>query len=155
TEVGPIAAECPAGAMHVLATNVWVEIFRDGAPVAPGTTGEGVATTLVNRGMPLVRCRIGDTASISPAPCRACLPQPVLTELRAGSAGVLLAADGRAVHGSVLGEPLERYLGLPPLGRVQQILFEQLDQRRWRVHVEWPRADDFARLAEQLLELLR
>src|SRR5690606_10831851 len=86
TEMGPIAAECPAGAMHVLTTNVHVEIFRDGQPAAPGELGEIVATTLVNRGMPLVRCRIGDLGALSPNPCACGRPQPVLAALQGRAA---------------------------------------------------------------------
>lgn len=155
TEVGPIAAECPLGAMHVLATNVHVEVFRDGAPAPPGELGDIVVTTLVNEAMPLVRCRIGDSGRLSSEPCACGLPQPVLAELRGRSADLILTVDGTPVHASVLGFALRRYVKKPPLGEVRQILFEQLGRRRWRVQVESDGHADQAALGQQLDELFR
>jgi phenylacetate-CoA ligase len=155
TEVGPVAAECPQGSLHLLEANVHVEIFRDGAAVPPGETGDIVATTLINRGMPLVRCRIGDIGRISPDPCGCGLPQPVLAELRGRAADLLVKADGTAVHGSVLGEALGRYVGKAPLGHARKILFQQVDRRTWRVQIEATREDDPAALDAQVGELVR
>src|SRR5690606_5480525 len=109
TEMGPIAAECPAGSMHLLTTNVHIEIVRDGRPVAPGELGEIVATTLVNRGMPLVRCRIGDLGALSPDPCVCGRPQPVLAELQGRAADLVFRTDGTPLPGSELGRALQRY----------------------------------------------
>ena len=78
TEVGPIAAQCPAGSMHLLSDNTHIEICRDGEPVPDGEFGDIVATSLSNRAMPLVRCRIGDSGAISPEPCSCGRPYPVL-----------------------------------------------------------------------------
>lgn len=147
TEVGSIAAECPHGSMHILA-NVHVEIFRDGAPVPVGEFGDIVATTLINRAMPLVRVRIGDMGRLSPEPCRCGRPQPVLAELRGRSADVLLATDGSALHSSVLGEALRRYASEPPLGLAQTFMFAQIDRRRWRVEVEAPKLGEALRIGE-------
>ncbi len=155
TEVGPIAAECPAGSLHVLGVNVAVEILRGDAPAPVGEFGDVVVTTLVNRAMPLVRCRIGDSARLSPEPCRCALPQPVLMDLRGRSADLLLAVDGTPVHGSALGQALKRYSGKPPLGAVQQILFEQLDQRHWQIHVEFDQDVERTLLDRQVTELLQ
>lgn len=155
TEVGPIAAECPAGSMHVLGANVAVEIFNGDAPAPLGEFGDVVVTTLINHGMPLVRCRIGDSARLSPEPCRCALPQPVLLDLRGRSADLLLAVDGTPVHGSALGQALERYMGKPPLGAVQQILFEQHDQRRWEILVELNEEAERSVLDRQVSELLQ
>ncbi|MGH8239649.1 MAG: phenylacetate--CoA ligase family protein, partial [Steroidobacteraceae bacterium] len=76
TEVGPIAAQCPAGSMHLLSDNAHIEICRDGEPVPDGEFGDIVATSLSNRAMPLVRCRIGDSGAISPDPCSCGRPYP-------------------------------------------------------------------------------
>ncbi|MBN1237422.1 MAG: phenylacetate--CoA ligase family protein [Gammaproteobacteria bacterium] len=160
TEMGPVAAECPRGSLHLLESNVHVEIFRDGAPVPPGETGDIVATTLINRGMPLVRCRIGDIGRISPEPCNCGLPQPVLAELRGRAADLLVRADGTAVHASVLGDALARYVGKAPLGHARKIQFHQVDRRNWRVEVEAPSSEDRghedrAALEAQVSELVR
>lgn len=153
-EMGPIAAECTHGSLHVLTSNVHVEIFRNGEPAPPGEFGDIVATTLVNKGMPLIRCRIGDSGRLSPEPCACGLPQPVLAQLRGRSSDMLHAADGTPVHGSALGQALHRYVGRAPLGQVQQIRFEQIDQRRWRIEVESQRPLDHDALTRQLDELV-
>lgn len=156
TEAGPIAAECRAGALHLLTANVHLEIFRDGEPVPPGEFGEIVVTPLVNRAMPLVRCRIGDQGAISPEPCICGLPQPVLAELRGRAADLLLKPDGTPVHGSVLGDALHRhYVGDTPLGRAQKVLFEQLDRHTWKVQIEAARHGDAEALDRQVADLMR
>lgn len=155
TEMGPIAAECPEGSMHLLTANVHVEIVRDGQPVPPGEFGEIVATTLVNRGMPLVRCTIGDLGTISPAPCRCGRPQPVLAELRGRAADLVLKTDGTPIHGSVLGDALDRYSGDTALGSAQKVLFEQVDLCHWRVKIEAYTQPDIGALERQVTELMR
>jgi len=136
TEVGPIAAECPAGSMHILLENVHLEICRDDHPVAPGESGDIVVTSLCNRAMPLIRCKIGDIGRIRPAPCDCGRPQPVLDQLIGRASDVFVAADGSAVHGSILGQKLSGLLSAVPTGAVQQTLFVQIDQMRWKALVE-------------------
>src|SRR5690606_42152568 len=98
-EMGPMAPEGPAGPMRVLTMNAHIEIFRDGERAAPGELGEIVATTLVNRGMPRVRCRVGDPGALSPEP-RACgRPQPVPAELQGRAADLAFATAGPRLHG--------------------------------------------------------
>jgi phenylacetate-CoA ligase len=138
TEVGAIAAECPEGSRHVFAEHVHLEIHRDGSPVPPGEFGDIVLTSLDNRAMPLVRCRIGDRGRLSPDPCRCGRPHPVLTELVGRAADLFLAADGSLVHGSVLGQGLQSFLSEAPPGAIGQVLFQQVDARRWKVLVESP-----------------
>jgi phenylacetate-CoA ligase len=136
TEMGPIAAECTAGSMHILTSHVHVEIFRNGAPVPAGEFGDIVATSLSNTAMPLIRCKIGDSGCISPDPCSCGLPYPVLRDLVGRVGDLLLAADGSRVHGSALGTALRTVLATVPLGAVRQVLFQQIDQRHWKVLVE-------------------
>lgn len=136
TEVGPIAAECPAGSMHILSENVHVEICRDDEPVPPGEHGDVIVTSLSNRAMPLVRCKIGDRGAIGAEPCECGRPQPVLQSLVGRASDVFLAADGRAVHGSELGWTFGSVLADAPPEAIQQTLFMQLAPRRWKVLVE-------------------
>ena len=154
TEMGPMAAECPAGSMHVLTMNVHIEIFRDGQRAAPGELGEIVATTLVNRGMPLVRCRIGDLGALSPEPCACGRPQPVLAELQGRAADLVFKTDGTPLHGSELGRALERYADRPPLGAAQKVQFEQLERAAWKVRIESHEPLEHAALERQVRELM-
>jgi phenylacetate-CoA ligase len=136
TEMGAIAAQCPEGSRHVFAEHVHLEIHRDGHPVADGEFGDIVVTSLDNRAMPLVRCRIGDRGRLSPEPCRCGRPQPVLVELVGRAADLFVGADGSLVHGSVLGQGLQSFLAQAQPGAIGQVLFQQVDERRWKVLVE-------------------
>jgi phenylacetate-CoA ligase len=154
TEGGAIAAECPEGARHVFAENVHLEILRDDQPVAPGEFGDIVVTSLTNRAMPLVRCRIGDRGRLSPDPCRCGRPHPVLADLVSRAADLFVAADGSLVHGSVLGQGLQSFLSKAPLGAIGQVLFQQVDESNWKVLVE-SRNDLGAELVTPLAEVVR
>lgn len=154
TEVGAIAAECPAGSRHVFSEIVHVEVMRRDEVLPAGEKGDLVITSLTNRAMPLVRCRIGDRGTLSPDPCSCGLPHPVLAELEARAADLFAAADGRLVHGSALGEGLKTFLAKAPAGAVGQVLFRQVDPHHWEVLVETGDGFDET-LAKQLKELVQ
>lgn len=154
TEMGPIAAQCPAGSMHIMSDNVHIEIFRDGVPAAPGEPGDIIATSMRNRAMPLIRCKIGDTGRLAPEPCVCGRPYPVLAELVGRAADLFETADGRKVHGYALGQGLQELLGTAPPGAVHQVLFQQLDPLHWKVLVESGTGFD-AGLAKRLQQLVR
>ncbi|HEY0683053.1 MAG TPA: hypothetical protein VGD45_12035 [Steroidobacter sp.] len=153
TEMGPIAHECPAGSRHIMADHVHLEIFNGDEPARPGELGDLVLTSLFNRAMPLVRCRIGDRGRISPDPCSCGLPHPVLSELVGRAADMFVTADGKLVHGSELGRRLQLFLSQAPLGSVGQVLFQQKDPAHWNVLVESAAGFDDA-LAVQLREIV-
>lgn len=152
TEVGPIAAQCPAGSLHVMSDNVHLEILRDGAVAAPGEFGDIVVTSLSNGAMPLVRCRNGDRGLLSPEPCPCGRPYPVLQELVGRAADLFAAADGSLVHGSVLATGLESLLANAPLSAVRQVLFQQLNRLTWQVSIEGDHLP--AGLVAQLMQLV-
>jgi len=154
TEAGAIAMQCPAGALHIFAEHVHVEICRDGEPLPRGEFGDIVVTSLVNRSMPLVRCRVGDRGRISPEPCACGLPHPVLTDLVGRASDMFPASDGTLVHGSVLGSGLQTLIARTPLGAMRQVLFQQIDGHRWKVLVETGAGFD-APLADQLGDVVR
>jgi phenylacetate-CoA ligase len=154
TEVGAISAECPARASHVFSELVHLEIMRGDEVLPPGEFGDIVVTSLTNRAMPLVRCRIGDQGSLSPDPCACGLPHPVLAALQGRSSDTFVAADGRLVHGSALGRGLREFLSKAPAEAIGQVLFRQLDARRWQVLVESSEGFDEV-LAGELTGLVR
>lgn len=71
TEMGATFAECPLGCGgHVHPELIIVEIIGDDdKPVADGTAGEIVITSLGVEGMPLLRFRTGDIAARITTPC--------------------------------------------------------------------------------------
>lgn len=136
TEVGPIASECSHGRLHIFATHVHVEIFRGNEPAAPGEFGDLVVTSLGNRAMPLVRCRIGDQARLSEERCPCGMPLPVMEQLTSRTEDMLITAQGQAVHASTLGQNLHRLFDRIPPADARQIQFQQLSRTHWRVLVE-------------------
>lgn len=68
-EFGRIAAQCPEfGGHHVHDSNIHFEVVNeDRFPVESGGTGNVLVTSLQNPGMPLIRYRLGDVASLGRA----------------------------------------------------------------------------------------
>ena len=91
---GLIAHECPAGALHIAAEHVWIEVDQ---PDADGV-GDLLVTNLDGYGMPFVRYRVGDRGRLADQPCACGLPLPVLAELRGRANDLLIGADGRQIH---------------------------------------------------------
>lgn len=102
-ELSIVASECAAhDGMHVNAENVYHEILSSGEPCAPGHVGELVLTDLGNRGMPLIRYQIEDSAAPLAGLC-ACgrsLPRIQITGGRVSE--FLVTAEGNLVAGTAL-----------------------------------------------------
>lgn len=165
TELGAIAGECPAGALHVFAEHVHLEIARDGAPVAPGEAGDILLTALANPVMPLVRYRVGDRGRLSADRCRCGLPHPVLLELEARGDETVLGPDGAPRPASSVVGALDGFFAHPSSAGARQLQLEQADRWSWRAWVEAPavlrsadaeaaRRDMEARLASVLRDAL-
>ncbi len=91
-EVNSIAYMCPAGHMHVMESNVYVEcVDEEGVPTQE--EGELVVTSLHNRVMPFIRYKIGDYGKIRSTSCTySSAPEIVLT--RGRSNDYILCEDG-------------------------------------------------------------
>jgi len=103
-ELGPIAQQCEAGAWHVNAESLIVEVLRGDQPAAPGETGELVVTDLTNRCVPLLRYRVGDQAVASDRPCACGRGLPVLERIIGRRAHVLTASGERRVPEGVFAD---------------------------------------------------
>jgi len=95
-----IASECHhKNGLHLASADFWIEIVDPdtGVPLPDGQPGEVVITTLSRTGMPLVRYRIGDLATILPrsAPCPSGVSLPSLSRIR-----------GRVDHMLILGNTI-------------------------------------------------
>ena len=82
-EFNSIAYECPCGNMHVMISNVYVEVMIDNEAVPEGTEGELIITTKTNTAMPLIRYKIGDMGCVKKSSCNCGNSKPVL-ELTSG-----------------------------------------------------------------------
>lgn len=98
-EVGPMAAECDKGRMHLFNFNNYVEVLGDrNRPVNPGEEGRVIVTTLHNYSMPLIRYEIGDLAVRGEA-CSCGYPGPTLDKILGRVTDHFVTEDGTLVHG--------------------------------------------------------
>ncbi len=69
TEVGVVASECEERCLHIYENDVFCEVLdADGGCSAEGA-GELVASSILNRAMPLLRYRTGDVVEVTADPC--------------------------------------------------------------------------------------
>ena len=101
-EIGNTAHECEAhDGLHINAEHVVLELVdAHGQPVAPGSEGEVVYTSLGNNAFPLIRYRVGDYAVAgNEGPCRCGRGLPMLRSVRGRMTDMLVAPDGTRIHG--------------------------------------------------------
>lgn len=69
-EVLNVYYECSSGGRHIAEDRVYVEVVDDaGHPMPEGAEGHLVVTSFMERGMPLIRYKLGDLGRIVPGPC--------------------------------------------------------------------------------------
>jgi phenylacetate-CoA ligase len=114
TETGPLGIECSeqAGGLHLLETECLAEVIdpETKMPVAAGTEGELVLTTLNRPGSPLVRYRTGDLVCVDPRPCPC---RRVLLRLDGGIRGRaddMIVLRGNNLHPEALQTILHRFV---------------------------------------------
>jgi phenylacetate-CoA ligase len=102
-EHGCIGFECNHHrGFHIDIGSMWVEILKDGNPVASGQKGEIVITDFNNRAMPFIRYRIGDIGSLSSDPCPCGCELPLLMSLDGRVTDTLKRPDGSKLDGGLL-----------------------------------------------------
>ncbi len=107
-EMNSIAYECPQGNMHVMESNVHVEILENDCIVEDGKEGEICVTSLNNDVMPFVRYMIGDRGYISnDLHCKCGNKSPVLKITEGRSNTMIKREDGTWINKYVLYEPIE------------------------------------------------
>ncbi len=119
-EVSVIASECEYhDGLHVMAEGLIVEIIKDGRPARPGELGEIIVTDLLNRGMPLIRYRIGDAGTWLTEPCKCGRGLPRLANVQGRVTDFLVGCKGQLVSGAAL--TVTVIAQRPSLGQVQLI----------------------------------
>ena len=130
---GFIAQECPDGGFHVASDTVHVEIVDDKGRLLPvGEVGEVVLTNLYSFGQPMIRYRLGDRARLLEGVCRCGRTLPLLGSVEGRTGDLLVADDGREVHG--LG--LMYVLRVIPQIMRYQVIQETLSRVRVRLQHE-------------------
>ncbi|MEV5988556.1 AMP-binding protein [Streptomyces sp. NPDC052051] len=127
TETNSLALSCGHGRAHLTEDRHLFEVLDPltAAPLADGTTGELVVTTLVAEAMPLLRYRTGDLVSIAPEPCPCGSVRR--TVRHHGRASDRLLVDGRPIDRLDLEEAV---LSVPGTG-----LYYAAGMRDERLHV--------------------
>ncbi|MGH7399180.1 MAG: phenylacetate--CoA ligase family protein [Candidatus Rokuibacteriota bacterium] len=92
-EIGFVAAECPAGGLHVAAEGIVVETLED---------GEIVLTHLDARAMPMIRYRTGDVGSLVEGPCPCGRGLPRLGPIQGRVTDFIVTPRGKVVHALAL-----------------------------------------------------
>lgn len=101
--------QCQHGKLHVLAETGLIEIIRaDGSPAEAGEVGELVITNFINRAMPLIRYRIGDTGVWSQeASCACGRDTPIIEKLTGRTNDFIVTGDGLRIR------PVGAFVGTP------------------------------------------
>lgn len=90
--------QCEEKNFHVLTETCVVEVLRkDGSPACPGEEGELICSGLLNKAMPLIRYRIGDTGILGKGNCPCGLPYPFLSAITGRVDDIVVTPDGRHV----------------------------------------------------------
>ena len=109
TEFKEVAWQCEAGRYHVNHESVWVESISDSRVDEPGAL---VLTTLVNRGLPLIRYRVGDLGRLTWEICICGRQGPVVSDLAGREVDLLELPDGRRISPYLLTTSVEDMNGL-------------------------------------------
>lgn len=104
--------QCEHGSYHANPEFGLVEILVGDRPALPGEEGEIVATGFVNKVMPFIRYRTGDSAAFSGERCSCGRSWPVLAYIGGRRDDVIITPDGRQIG------------RLDPIFKVASSLFE-------------------------------
>lgn len=138
--------QCGHGRLHVLTETGVIEILRaDGSPAAAGEVGELVMTNMINRAMPLIRYRIGDTGILArEEQCPCGRETPILESLTGRTNDFVVTEDGRRIR------PVGVFMGTPMV-KAAQFVQEQAGSVVVKiVPREGFGADDRRKVAEEL-----
>ena len=93
------AGECEHGHLHQWPDMGFVEVCQGDRPVAAGSIGDLVCTSLLDADMPLIRYRVGDRGQSPDAytPCACGRSLPLLSPIDGRCDDVLYTRDGRPV----------------------------------------------------------
>src|SRR6185369_15829969 len=99
-----IAHQCERrGGFHLYSDQVALRVIDErGNDVAPGATGEAVASNLVNRATVLLNFRLGDRIALDAARCACGRTLPLIAAIDGRNDDLLLRRSGERVHESTV-----------------------------------------------------
>jgi phenylacetate-CoA ligase len=90
--------ECPLGNYHIMTDTCFVEVLNQyGLPSKTGELGELICTGFVNKLMPFIRYRIGDSGIATHDPCPCGRNTPILTDLTGRTKDLIVTPEGRQI----------------------------------------------------------
>lgn len=108
-EVNSIAYECPEGNMHVMESNVYIEIIDENKNVVQdGIEGEICVTSLTNFTMPFIRYNIGDRGKICKGKCSCGNNSKIIKLTNGRNNDYIICENGEKIHCSVFSKVIER-----------------------------------------------
>ncbi|CAN5161764.1 phenylacetate--CoA ligase family protein [soil metagenome] len=153
TEIGHIAGACPqSGRHHICAELALIEIVDESdRPVAAGTPGRIVATSLYNYAMPFIRCDTGDIGMLAATPCPCGRTLPLFESILGRSRHIFRFIDGTSAFPHLESGEVERFVP----HRQFQVVQTALDRIEYRyVPVDPGQTNDIAGLTALVRELL-
>jgi len=97
-EMVTLISQCEHGQYHFNPEFGLFEILdEDDAPVATGTPGRLICTSLINPAMPLIRYELGDSVTLSPDSCECGRHFPVVASLVGRTDDMIIGCDGRRI----------------------------------------------------------
>ena len=98
TEMAFFASQCRYGVMHFHPEHSIIEIVdANSNPLPNGEPGEVVATSLINKVMPLIRYRVGDSLSLVDRDLKCHSSFPVIGHLEGRTDDLIFTKDGKAI----------------------------------------------------------
>lgn len=107
TEVGIVGFACRNGKLHLMASNIYLEVLKNGKPVLD-EEGEIHVTELHARANPFIRYNLGDRGMLCSEPCSCGSALPVMQVLAGRKDDYIITPDGRKVYDAILAYTLKQ-----------------------------------------------
>lgn len=109
SEVGVIGFDCPHGNMHVMSSNIIVEVVNtDGAPLSCGEEGDIVVTELNTSYLPFIRYKLGDRGVLTGETCPCGRSLPILRVSAGRKDDYIVTPEGNKVYDAILAYTLKK-----------------------------------------------
>ncbi len=115
-----ISGQCEAGAYHIAAENIVLELVKDDRPAKPGEVGTVLVTDLGNYGMPFIRFRIGDLASPSQETCKCGRGLPCMSSVVGRDTDIVVTPEGSYLVAYFFGHIFESMTSVDQFQVVQE-----------------------------------
>lgn len=109
SEVGVIGFDCPHGNMHVMSSNIIVEVVNtDGVPLSCGEEGDIVVTELNTSYLPFIRYKLGDRGALTGETCPCGRSLPILRVSAGRKDDYIVTTEGNKVYDAILAYTLKK-----------------------------------------------